>query len=393
MHRNIILLYIIKACKWFMLYMPVIYLFYKENDFNTTELFTLHAIYSVVIAILEVPSGYIADVWGRKPAIIFGTLFGIIGFAFYSGSYGLIGFIIAEILLGIGQSLISGADSAILYDTLLEYKKESKYIKLEGKITALGNLAESLAGLFVSIFVFQLIRTYFYIQTGFSFLAFLAALFLTEPKLHFKRKKPGFKDIWQIVHYAFNKNKLLRNFVTLSAIIGFASLTMAWYAQPVFYEVGLKKSYYGYAWVLLNLLVALGSLMAHRIDKLFKLNITLLFLIIPLSAGFLIVGQINSFIVFVPMVIFYFVRGTAHPIFKKYINDLSNSASRATILSLRSLLIRIFYSTLGPVLGYISDNISLKISMGLCGISVFIPSVIFMFLILKSNYKSNTNPS
>ena len=74
--RNLSILYIIKLAKWFMLYMPVSFLFYLENGFSEKEYLILHAVYSGVIAIFEVPSGYIADIWGRKPAIIFGALFG-----------------------------------------------------------------------------------------------------------------------------------------------------------------------------------------------------------------------------------------------------------------------------------------------------------------------------
>ena len=42
-------------------------------------------------------------------------------------------FIIAEILLGIGGSLISGTDSAMLYDTLIELNDSNEYSKIEGK--------------------------------------------------------------------------------------------------------------------------------------------------------------------------------------------------------------------------------------------------------------------
>ena len=84
MNRNITLLYIIKFSKWFMLFMPIVVPFYKSNGLEYSSLFTLQAIYSVSIVVLEIPSGYFADVIGRKVTILLGTMFGFIGFGLYS---------------------------------------------------------------------------------------------------------------------------------------------------------------------------------------------------------------------------------------------------------------------------------------------------------------------
>lgn len=388
--RNIPLLFIIKIAKWFMLYIPVIYLFYQENGFEVTELFGLHAIYSVVIAFLEVPSGYFADVFGRKLSLITGSLFGVLGFSAYSMSTGISGFIIAEVFLGIGQSLFSGADSALLYDTLLQQKNEKKYLKFEGRITGIGNLSEALAGLTVSILAFETIRIYFYFQVILALIALIAALFLIEPQIHEKRKKPGYKDILNIVTETFRKNKGLRNLVLFSSVIGFASLTMAWFSQPVFDFVGLNKNYFGYAAVILNVLVALGSMFAARINSWFKRSGIFYILGFTLSSGFIIVGLFNTYLVFIPLILFYLIRGTAHPILKNYINEITTSDKRATVLSLRSLIIRILFSGIAPILGVISDKIKLQTALMVCGatVSVLCVGIILLFTLNKS--KSET---
>ncbi|MBN1597420.1 MAG: MFS transporter [Bacteroidales bacterium] len=372
--------------------MPVIYLFYKENNFSVTELFVLHAIYSLIIAVLEVPSGYVADVWGRKTALVTGTLLGSIGFFVYSQSYFFIGFVLAEVLLGIGQSLLSGADSALLYDTLLQQKKERNYIKVEGRITASGNFAEALAGLFVSLFVFETVRVNFYIQAGLAFLAFIVSVFLVEPTMHSKRNNPGIKDILQIVNHTLRQNRVLRDLVIFSSIIGFASLTMAWFAQPIFTEIGLPKQDFGYAWVVLNLLVAAGSLLSVKLGSVSMKKILFL-LAIPLSVGFITSAFSLNLWVIVSLVIFYIIRGTAHPILKKYINDITDSGKRATVLSIRSLVIRVIYSGFGPLLGYWSDNISLKFALLMCGSTVLILSLITISSVLLSMKRQPGNNS
>lgn len=386
--RNLLLLYIIKIAKWFMLYMPISYLYYLENDFGDWEYLTLHAVYSGVIALLEIPSGYIADVWGRKPALIMGTFFGMIGFGVYGISHGIWFFLLAEIVLGVGHSMLSGADSALLYDTLLEKKQEEKYIKHEGYITALGNFGEVAAALFVSVFIFSTYRTYFQLQALIAALGFIAAIFLKEPQFHNKKLSGNFKEILDIVTKTFRVDHKLRNLILFSAIIGFASLSMAWLAQPILLSLGLNEEHIGYAWAALNLLVAFGSIMATRVAQRLSYASSLLFMAIPLSLGYFFIGINISYWAAIPLVIFYIVRGTAHPILKNHINALTTSEKRATILSIRSLLIRILFLIIGPILGIVNEKISLEFGVILCGITVIIPSIILIPLLLhKENPK------
>ena len=66
--------------------MPIVVPFYQDNGLNMHDVFFLRAIYSVAIVILEIPSGYFADVWGRKNTLVAGTFMGVIGFGIYSFS-------------------------------------------------------------------------------------------------------------------------------------------------------------------------------------------------------------------------------------------------------------------------------------------------------------------
>ncbi len=77
---NIPRLYIIKIAKWFMLTMPILMLFYKDMGFTNEEAFRLKAIYSIAIVIFEIPSGYLADVLGRRTTLIMGAILGTLGF-------------------------------------------------------------------------------------------------------------------------------------------------------------------------------------------------------------------------------------------------------------------------------------------------------------------------
>lgn len=173
--HNIYKLYIIKIAKWFSLIMPIIVLFYHENGLSMTQIFLLKSVYSIGMLVLEIPSGYFGDVWGRKKTLIVGTLLTTIGFSFYSFSFIFWQFMIAELILGMGQSFISGSDSAMLYDTLKNEKRKGEYLKFEGRVTSIGNFSEAIAGIFGGLLATISLRTPFYFQAIISAAAIPAA--------------------------------------------------------------------------------------------------------------------------------------------------------------------------------------------------------------------------
>ena len=115
---NIYYLYLIKLSKWLMLIMPIGALFFAENGLDPFAIYLLQGVYSLSLALFEIPSGYLADVIGRRASLIIGSLLGTLGFVVLSFSHSLPGFLLAEIILGLGGSFISGSDSALLYDSL-----------------------------------------------------------------------------------------------------------------------------------------------------------------------------------------------------------------------------------------------------------------------------------
>ena len=98
-HPNIWKLFVIKGSLWFMVIMPIIVLFFQDNGLNLFQIFTLQASYSLSLSLMEIPSGYAADIIGRKKTLILGCILAFIGFSLFSISYDFWWFLVAEILL------------------------------------------------------------------------------------------------------------------------------------------------------------------------------------------------------------------------------------------------------------------------------------------------------
>jgi len=389
LHRNIPRLYLIKIAKWFMLYMPIVVPFYESNGLSMTDIMVLQAVYSIAIVILEIPSGYLADVWGRKRTLVLGAVLGVVGFSTYSISHGLTGFLIAEIILGIGQSCVSGADSAMLYDSLAEKKQAKRYSLFEGRITSMGNFAEAAAAILGGVLATISLRSPYIAQAAVAFAAVPAALTLTEPVRHKKLINQGFNEILKISRFALFGNRELRRNILFSAFTGCATLTMAWFVQPFFEFSEIDIAWFGMLWAGLNLTVAVASFSAYAIEKRIGRRGAILLIAIGIPAGFILLSFAGITGGLIILFVFYLIRGFATPVLKDYINRITGSDVRATVLSVRNFIIRITFSMAGPLIGWIKDVYSLQQALLTGGIIFFALTSLTALLFLLSKDKMN----
>lgn len=345
----------IKASKWLMLFMPTIVLFFKDNGLNLEEIMAIQAIYSITIALIEIPSGYVADVLGRKNSMIIGTFFGFLGMLVYSFAEGFWGFLPAALSLGIGQSFVSGSDTALMYDSLVAIDQKDKFIKYEGRSIALGNFAEAIAFIIGGFLAEISLRTPFYYQTGIAFIGFLVAFLLVEPPSTKLSGKKPMDNIKYILRFALKESKPLKWNIIYSSVIGATTLVMAWFSQPYFVALKMEVKYFGIVGAILNLAVALTSFYSHRIEEKWNSNKMLTFFLISLSACYLLLGNILNYWGLVILFIFYLVRGICTPVLRDYINRYTPSEMRATVMSIRSFMIRGVFAICSPFLGYLAD--------------------------------------
>ena len=380
LYSNIFKMHLLKAIMWFMVAMPIIVLFFQEHGLSLSEVMILQAIYSIAVALFEIPSGYIADVFGRKKTIILSTIFCFVGYLIFSSYSNFYLFAIAEIFVGIGGSLMSGADSALIYDTLLESKREESYTKIEGKNYAIGNFSESIAGVFGGFLAVSSIYMPVYVQTIVLFFSIPIAFSLVEPTINRVNKKIfSFKSITSIVKFSMIDHLKLKWLIIYSSVMGLGTLSMAWFAQPFFKEINLPLIYFGVLWAGLNFSAGITSFNSHYFykNKGYKILIILSLL---MSSSFLILGFNSSLLGLLFIFFIYLLRGIITPILRTEININTSSNKRATVLSIRSFIIRISFAILAPILAYISEIYSLAIVF-------YILALIIGFFSLLSSYK------
>lgn len=386
MKRNILSLYLIKLSKWFTLVMPVIVLFYGEHGLGLRDVFILKSVYSVAAVALEIPSGYLADVWGRKKCLVAGCILFFMGYMVYSATGTFSAFIVAEILLGVGQTMVNGADSALLYDTTVHYKREHFYLRYEGRITMIGNFAEAVAGIFGGLLAVYSLRYPFYGQALVAFAGIPAAFALREMTPTHKMRGP-LSEIKKIIRYSLVANKQLCYNIMYSGIIGAATLTMAWFVQPVLIFLGTPTSYFGIIWTALNLTVGISALYSDRVEKAFGMNRAYVLILLFIVGGYVALAFNLTWMGLGVLLVFYVFRGFATPVLKGYINQVTFSEMRATVLSIRNFVIRLIFAVMAPFVGWLNDAFSLRAALLSAGVIIFIPGFLFLLLQIKEQRK------
>jgi tryptophan-rich sensory protein len=234
------------------------------------------------------------------------------------------------------------------------------------------------------------LRTPFIVQASIAFIAIPAALILREPPVQLAARKPGIKDIAAIVKNTLITDRKLRWNTLFSAIIGASTLTMAWFAQPYFKSESLPLSWYGVVWAILNLSVGIAAMRAWKVEKKLGAPRTVILFTILLISGYLSISFLPFFPGIFILLLFYFARGIATPTLRNYINLITTSDVRATVLSVRNFVIRLLFAILGPFFGWLTDIYSLSTAMFSAGLLFGLMSGVSLFYFLKYRTYSET---
>jgi MFS family permease len=357
-HPNIRKLYAFAFLQKTLFPMAIITLFWKDRiGLSLTEILLLQSIFSLATVLLEYPSGYLSDRLGYRTALTIAAVFGTAGWGLYTfaGSFGDV--LMAEILLGVSLSFVSGSDSALLFETLREGKNERLYARFEGRMNGFSQSGEALGALFAGVLYQASPLVPFFLQVLVWILAFFIVRSLREPPrdaaIH---AHSHLGEALRITRYAFLENRLLCSTILLNTLLGLASFYPVWLIQPYMQDSGVPLGGFGPVWTGANLTVALFALVSHRFHLFLGDRKMIILLILLIPAGYLGLGLVGGVWGFLFYYLLTSMRGLRGPLFLHYTQLESPSANRASILSLQSLAFRLAFIVTGPMVGILADR-------------------------------------
>lgn len=352
---NIWKLYAIQALTQALFAIPIIFLFWETHGLDLRQVMLLQVGFAITILVLEIPTGYIADRWGRKSSIVAGCCCGFLGYLVYAMGTNFWDFLVAEMIVGAGASLLSGAIEALTYDTLLAGGEERTYRKIMGNQAFFEFNAEAMSGIiggFVAVFSLAL-------PLWLTIIPMAAAIFLActlrEPVRHAVHATHHFKALWNITVHTLLRHRGLRSILVLHGVISTMTLMFFWFFQPYQKLVGFPIPLFGLSHAVIVIAGACAAKYVSTLEKRVDDRLLLMAIAVAVVGCFLALGMPPVLWALLFFLISRVAWGFLSPLTSDMINRMATSDVRATVLSLRSFLGRLIFACTSPFVGAMAD--------------------------------------
>lgn len=375
-------------------------LFLVEKGLSLLEINLLNACYMLANFCFEIPTGAIADFFGRRRSVIIGLWLFAFSFLLYFFAESFWQFLAAEIIGALAATCISGAAEALVFDSVKSEDRPgySQELFAKAEVRTIGTIIGVLIGSYAA--GFNLAWPWLLSAITFSLLALTAPLLLppeekrTETILQGFKLKSGLHSLKNVavesVIYGW-KNSRLMNMICFVAILSFAIMPINMY-WPLLLKnnFALPTRFMGLVFTGIALSVYGGAQLAKFWSNKIKCKKNAIFFsqiitFVGLISCLLFV-QLSSFLIF--FLLHEVGRGVLKPLYRDYVHTNIDSRYRATIVSFESMIIT-GASALGLVIsGLLANNYGILFTWAFSAL-VILFSIVFFY---KGNNKAS-NPS
>ncbi|MCY3818508.1 MAG: hypothetical protein OXH52_03955 [Gammaproteobacteria bacterium] len=334
----------------FLVLMPIIVLFFESRGLTLPEIFLLQAWFAAVVLVMEAPSGYLADLLGRKRVIVTGTFFLGVGQSVLLFAEGFWQLALFESCLGLGLSLMSGADLALLYDTELALKGHAHGSrKAVRRLFTTRDVSEALAAATCSVLLIWSMETAVYVQVASGWMAFLLAFGLVEPPGNRMSRDSHIGNIGTVLRHLLMNGAVLRLTFLAMSVWALTTMFAVWLLQKHWQQLGIGIVHYGYLWAALTFVSAAAGRYALSLENRFGSTAMLVIVGIGPVLGYLALGTLGAVGGVLVSVVFFACRGFGHVVLSDALNKRVPSEFRATANSFASLGFRAAFALTAPL--------------------------------------------
>jgi len=371
-------------------------IYLASRGFNLVQLGILEGIYHITSFLMEVPTGVVADLWGRKVSRIAGRIVSVASLAimFYARSFPLQA--IAFVATALGNNLESGAGDALVYDSLLLDGREHKYMKVAGKQELVYQ-----ATLIVSFALggYLALRSYaavFGLSMGFFTAAAVCAFLFREP--HIERNeafgrhggllgKIGNSMRMQLVESLaiMRKRGRIAFFIVFSELLFCLITVQFFYLQNHWIALGWTEFDIGLVFAANAVVAGITAVKAAKIEQRIGERGVLTFM--PLLMLFCLWGVATTPFGQVFFILVGCVEGILITAVGTYINRLIPSAQRATILSFQSMAFSLFMIVVFPAVGAIGEAWSIPTAFVVMAVAASLLCIPYLLVVKPYSIK------
>ncbi len=346
-------------------------LFLLDAGLTNFEAFAANAFFTVGMVVFEIPTGIVADSYGRRLSYLLGTITLLISTLLYMELWQhhavFFYWALVSMMLGLGFTFFSGAVDAWLVDALTD----SKFFETGGVLDhvfghgqiAIG--ASTLVGSVAGGYIAQAnnLGTPYWIRAGFLFINFVAAYFLmfdrgfTPPP-----RQSAIRQMKALFVTSVSKglgNRKLRWMMLTSPFLSGVMIFVFYAMQPYLLQLYGDPKAYGVAGLAAAIVAGaqmIGGATVSLISKLGKRTSILLTSTFLGALLLIVMGTLPTFAIAVSaLVVWAMIFAIVTPIRQSYLNSRIESRERATLLSFDSVLGEAGASGTQPIFGRVAD--------------------------------------
>lgn len=347
-------------------------LFLLDAGLSIFEAFLANAFFTLGMVVFEIPTGIVADGWGRRASYLLGTVTlsasTVLYYVLWHSHSPFWLWAAASMLLGLGFTFFSGAVEAWLIDALHHVKFKGRVEGVFGKAQVVSGIA-MLLGTFGGglIAQFTSLGVPYLVRGGILIVLFVVAWVVLKDIGFVPDRHDGvLKAIRNLFSASIDNGLRIApvRWLMLSAVIISSVGFYAFYAlQPYLLQLyGDTSAYWvaGLAATLIAVAQISGGLLAGRIAALFKKRTTALTLMTAASTGLLVLLFVcNSFMLALTLIFTWgLIFAAVMPIRQSYMNGMIQSKQRATVLSFDSVMSNLGGMFIQPGLAKVADSFS-----------------------------------
>jgi MFS family permease len=378
-------------------------LFLLDAGLNNLEAFGANAAFSAGMVLFEVPTGVVADTWGRRASFLLGAATLLVSTLLYLWMWQVQapfwGWVIASATIGLGFTFFSGAVEAWLVDALgatgFDGPLETVFAKGQ-TVSGVAMLTGAVSGGYIA----QLtnLGVPYILRAGMLGLTFFVAFVLMRD-VGFTPVKAAnpIGEMKKIVRASIDngwRNPPMRWIMLAAPFSGGVGIYAFFAMQPYLLELWGDETAFGIAGLAAAIVAGaqiVGGLIAPRVRTLFKRRTHALLLTTCVSVGALaIIGLATSFWMAISLLVVWSIGfSVSTPIRQAYVNGLIPSEHRATVLSFDSLMGSAGGVVVQPALGRSADVWSYSTSYV---ISAAVQALALPFLIMARKENAHSDP-